>query len=384
VQLNPAAPASRPTALTVVAGDREAEVELDEQGRGELPDWPVTTMRIGVTSTEQAFQVFGPDFVPAPPGISELSVNGHRILARPRAALVHPCGSGPTIQVGGTVVQTAVRASVRDLVRGASVPFEPCQRTALPLAAGATDVVARPSPLFRAETLTLSRVGATSASVEPFGVRRDAAGLPLSASVPERDDTAVVVLPQNYNAGWVAKAGDVTLEPQRVDGWKQGWVLGPGAATTVTFRYQPAPLFTASLLGGAAGVLICLVCAALPGRRREQPSALAPGRVGLLDVVVTLVAGGLLAGTLGVAAFALAGLLGLAVRRRGVEWAPLAALAMVLVGVGLAWDRVNRADWANDWRQSFSLAAVACVVAALAGGRAAGRRRRARAGKVSG
>jgi arabinofuranan 3-O-arabinosyltransferase len=370
--VDPNAPVSRPTQVRVTSGGHEALVDLDEQGRADLPGWEVDSLDIAVTKVEQAFTISGRDFVSAPAGITEVGVNWHRLGDRPTTARAYLCGSGPTIQVGPTTIQTSLRASVRDLVRGASVPFTACGPAELPLLPGATDVIALPSPLFRADTISLTRAGATSATATPVDVHRDGDGLPVSADVPAREDSSVVVLPQNFNAGWEATAGGITLAPQRVDGWEQGWVIGPGAEAKVTFRYRPAPLFTASLVGGAAGVLICLACALLPVRRRddrEELPALAAGRVGVLDAVVVLVAGGLLAGAPGVGALLLGGLLGLATRRRSVEWGLLAALAMVGVGLGLSWDPVNEASWANDWRQGWSLAAVACVVAALAAGR---------------
>ena len=369
VQLDPDAPAARPTELTVRAGDREATVSLDAQGRGDLPDWDVTTLHVSVTDSEPAFTISGQLFVPAPPGITELTVNRHRIIDQPRAAVTYPCGSGPDVQVGATTIQTAVRASVRDLVRGASVPFEPCVRDELRVDAGATDVVAPPSTLFRMDTLTLTRQGATSASPAPVAVRRDADGLPRSAGLPARTGPSVLTLPQNDNAGWVATMDGATLEPQRVDGWKQGWVVPAGDAGTVTFSYRPATSFTAALVAGALGVLVCLVCALLPVRRRVDLPALGPGRVGVLDLLVVAVAGALLGGVLGLVAFGVAGLLGLVLARRFSGWGLLAGLAMVLVGLGLSWTRITGADWANDWRQVWSLVALACVVGALAVGR---------------
>ena len=92
-----------------------------------------------------------------------------------------------------------------------------------------------------------------------------------------------------------------------------------------------------------------------------------PGRVGLLDVVVVLAAGGLLVGWYGLAAVAVALVAGVAVRRFE-GWAALAAAAMLMVGAGLSWDRITQETWANEWRQGWSLAVVACLVAALATG----------------
>ncbi|HRD63064.1 MAG TPA: alpha-(1-_3)-arabinofuranosyltransferase family protein, partial [Nocardioides sp.] len=156
--VDPNAPVARPTVLEVSSGDQRAEVELDALGRADLPDWQVSELTVRVLETDQAFRIEGNDFVTAPPGITELTVNRQRLVPTPEVAVTYPCGSGPTVRVGATVTQTAVRASVRDLVRGASVPFEPCTRDPLELGAGATDVVGTPSELFRTDSLTLTRV----------------------------------------------------------------------------------------------------------------------------------------------------------------------------------------------------------------------------------
>ncbi|QIG42644.1 DUF3367 domain-containing protein [Nocardioides anomalus] len=366
IMVDPDAPASTPTTVEVSSGGRTAEVDLDSQGRGDLPGWPVSTLSLKVLQTDQAFLVSGRDFLTAPPGITELSVNRHRLVDQPRAAVTYPCGTGPAVRLGTTTVPTAVRASVRDLVRGASVPFTPCAANEVDLAAGATDVVAAPSALFRADTLTLTRIGATAATATPVEVRRDAAGAPVSAAVPARSDRSVLSLPQNTNVGWIATLDGDRLEPQRVDGWKQGWVLPAGSAGTVRFDYEPSGTFTGALLAGGFGVLLCLAGALLPARRRTGLARLADGRVGILDVLVVVAAGGLLAGGWGIAAFVVAAVLGRLTSRWLGAWGLLAALGALLVGVGLSWAPINEADWANDWRQVCSLAAVACVVAALA------------------
>jgi arabinofuranan 3-O-arabinosyltransferase len=203
-------------------------------------------------------------------------------------------------------------------------------------------------------------------------VDRDSTGLPMSVELPRRSGPSILVLPQNENAGWVATVNGRELPSQRVDGWKQGWQVPGGDAATVTFRYEPETAFGIALAAGGVGLLICLVGAALRPRRKLLDRAplptLAPGRVGILDAGAALAAGGLLVGWYGVGAVAAAILAGLAVRRFD-GWGALAGAAMLLVGAGLSWDRITLASWANEWRQAWSLVAVACLVAALAAAR---------------
>ena len=99
-------------------------------------------------------------------------------------------------------------------------------------------------------------------------------------------------------------------------------------------------------------------------RERGPRPALGAGGPWLLDVVVVVVAGGLLVGWYGVGAV-LAGLIAGRFLRRFDGWGWVSAAAMLLVGAGLSWDRITQASWANEWRQAWSLVAVACLVAAL-------------------
>ncbi|MDX6375121.1 MAG: arabinofuranan 3-O-arabinosyltransferase, partial [Nocardioidaceae bacterium] len=280
-----------------------------------------------------------------------------------------PCGSGPDLQIGGRVVQTSFRASTLALIRGRSVPLEICGSDEIALGSSATEVLARPTSLFRVDTLSLVRVSAQPSVATPIDVRRDSGGRPVSVDLPARSGPSLLVLPQNENDGWVATMGRQELKAQRADGWKQGWIVPGGTAAEVTFDYRPEGTFRIALGAGAAGVLLCLLGAVLRPRRpaREKPAlpALVPGRVGLVDVVVVLTAGGLLVGWYGLAAVAAALVAGVAVRRFE-GWGTLAAAAMLMVGAGLSWDRITQASWANEWRQAWSLVVIGCVVAALA------------------
>ena len=79
---------------------------------------------------------------------------------------------------------------------------------------------------------------------------------------------------------------------------------------------------------------------------------------------MVLAAGGLLVGWYGLAAVAVALVAGVALSRFD-GWGALAAAAMLMVGAGLSWDRITQETWANEWRQGWSLAVVAFLVAAL-------------------
>jgi arabinofuranan 3-O-arabinosyltransferase len=370
VEVNPAAPVSRPTLVRLRSGTRSVDLPLDATGRGELPKpWTVSSFSLQILQAETAYSVQGQQFVPLDPGISDIELDGRSLKPHPAHLRAFPCGSGPDIHIGDRLVRTSLLASSLELIRGRSVGLKVCGSNQVSLGTSATEVLARPTPLFRVDSISLTRVSAEPADVTSLDGRRDSSGLPVSIDLPERTGPSVLVLPQNVNDGWVATLGGQELPAQRVDGWKQGWRVPGGAATTVTFDYRPETTFRLALGAGAVGVLLCLVGAVVRPRRtapdRVPLPSLEPGRVGLLDVAVVLAAGGLLVGWWGLGAVALALVAGVVVRRFE-GWAALAGAAMLLVGAGLSWDRITRESWANDWRQVWSLVAVACLVAALA------------------
>ena len=376
--IGPDAAASRPTALLVSSGGREQLVRLDRTGHGVLPSWRARSLDIQVVGTDTSFLVVGQQFVSAPAGISSLSFGRDLDPALSTEQRVFPCGTGPDIGLDGQVRQTSVVASVRRLVRGDSVPFIVCGFPTTALGAGVDHtVLARPSALFRADTVTLRHVGVEVAATEPVALHLDDRGQPTSVDLPERRTDSLLTLQQNDNDAWVATLDGETLPRVRVGGWKQGYLVPAGAAGQVQLS-TPADRTFRMLLGvGAVGVLGCLLVVLVPLLRRRpartEPLGLPglPGlvaaRPGVLDAGIALAAGGLLVGWWGLGAAAAAVVLGRVLRRRFEGWAVLAGLTFLVASLAMTWSALNQRSWAVEWTQAWSLAAVAAAVAALAG-----------------
>ena len=277
VEVNPAAPASRPTLVRLRAGTRSIDLPLDDEGRGELPrPWTVSRFSLQILESETAFSVQGREFVPLDPGISDISLDGRSLKPHPAHLRAFPCGSGPDLIIGDSVVQTTFRASTLALIRGRSVPLEACGDDEIALGITATEVLAKPTSLFRVDTLALTRVTAQPSAATSLDVRRDSGGTPASVDLPRRTGPTILVLPQNFNDGWVAKLGNQELVAQQADGWKQGWIVPGGDAAKVTFDYRPAGTFRIALGVGAGGALLCLsgrVATAAPQRDREEAAS---------------------------------------------------------------------------------------------------------------
>jgi arabinofuranan 3-O-arabinosyltransferase len=239
----------------------------------------------------------------------------------------------------------------------------------LDLPAGTLTVVAEPTSQFRVDTLRLDRVGATPARTQQVSVDLDADGQAGTVTLPERDTASVLTLPQNLNAGWRAEIDGQELTATRSAGWMQAWRVPAGPATEVTLVYAPGPQLLAALGDGVVGLVLVLGAALVPARRTApERAALVGGRPGLLDLVTVVVATGLVAGWWGLAAAAVAIAAGL-VLRRDVAWAWFGAACLLVVGATLGAASFAERSWAVDWQQGWSLAALACAIAALAGAR---------------
>jgi arabinofuranan 3-O-arabinosyltransferase len=94
-----------------------------------------------------------------------------------------------------------------------------------------------------------------------------------------------LVVAENYNTGWQARLAGHILQPVRLDGWQQGWILPAGSRGLVTLTYGPQAQYEAALWGGGFALLaVVIVAFLLPTRRRRTPAGAlvmsAPARCG--------------------------------------------------------------------------------------------------------
>ncbi|MGQ4598062.1 alpha-(1-_3)-arabinofuranosyltransferase domain-containing protein [Nocardia sp. R6R-6] len=254
-----------PTSVTVNLGDGPQVRELDETEPGRpvrIDVHPTVTDRIELSMRtwrpvlDQTALGFAQT---QPPGLAEVTVLGpdYPEPAPLDRELTVPCGSGPTIEVGGRVLPTTVTATVGELRSGAPVSARICTESdqspgefALPQ--GRVDVSAGPTDLFVVDRLRLDRVG-TNASTAP---RSDAG-------------TRLLVLPLSTNVGWQATtAAGRVLEPVVVDGWKQAWLLPADATGPITISFPVDRWYRLGIFGGLL-LLVPLAALAIPRRDRK-------------------------------------------------------------------------------------------------------------------
>jgi arabinofuranan 3-O-arabinosyltransferase len=379
VVLAPGAAAARPVAVTVRSGADERTGFLEPDGA--LAFAPLTTDRLTLAFPLRedlaSFDPYRRGSAELGIGVGEVVVPGAAAVS-PAAPVEVPCGAGPRVEVGGTVVPTAVRTTVADLRSLAPVAVAPCGAATAVLGAGTHRVGAAATGAFTPTALTLlapgTPTGAAPRSPVPAPVwDREHRVL----EVPARSAPTLLVVPENTNPGWVATADGAGLPARTVDGWQQGWVLPAGPATTVVLDFTPGGPYRLALLAGGLAVL-ALLGTALVRDRRPEPApaparrpgrilaaavlgavALATGWVGLVLVGV-LTCGALLADRAGPPA------LRRALRPvRGRVAAVLAAAALAAAGVA----RLGGAD-AVVLRQVLAALAVAALATALLSRRA--------------
>ncbi|MEU8381087.1 alpha-(1-_3)-arabinofuranosyltransferase family protein [Streptosporangium sp. NPDC048865] len=253
-----------------------------------------------------------------------------------------PCGFGPTLTVNGAETPTEIhKGTLGDLLNGRPVGYRACE--AVWARGGTLRVRAAALQGFRVDSMVLrapggagntgrtGSTGSTAVSGNAGGTEDAMAPVTSRPATVERWDAgerrvrvsttepSYLALGENFNRGWQASFGGRVLEPARLDGWRQAWLLPPGTGTVV-MTYAPDGLYRASLVVGWALVALVVVLALArprPAGRLPASRPAAPRAVWLWPLAPAL---GLLAE--GWAGAALAGLVAaLALWLRGVAGA---------------------------------------------------------------
>lgn len=327
-----------------------------------------------------------------PVGVSEVELLGADDVRTPLdrdAPVGATCGDGPTVRIDGVARASRLVATVGDVLDDRPLRWVPCggptdlagERSTQPITLdpGEHRVTVFATAAYVPESLLL-----TTPELAPRASR--AVGTDVVAdgdayAVPERATPAVLALPHNANAGWVATDDDGhELTPIRLDGRRQGWVLPAGPATTVHPRFAPQRPYAALLVAGFLGLLLLAAAVWREGRRDRAallegvPTGAPPLRdgawsphaaTGVVAVLLPVATGLTGLGAVGVAV--LVGLLArLAPRPDLVRAAVVAVSATVAVAVVAArpWTSGNAA-LASWWPQAAVLIAVAVATVLL-------------------
>ncbi|MEV0719201.1 alpha-(1-_3)-arabinofuranosyltransferase family protein, partial [Asanoa sp. NPDC050611] len=374
----PVASTPRDVVVRTPAGTRNASVGAD--GWVRFPAVTTDRLSIAVARFDEKLADERGNGWPAPVGIAEVEIPA---LGLPPAssvtstALVAPCGHGPTVTLDGVDFPTSVGGTLADARAGRSLPLTLCDdfaRESVDLAAGEHRLRTEPSDSFVVDSAALVPASGTSPAqpARARGVevgRWDATARTVTVASGE---AALLVVPENFNAGWTASLGDARLTAVRVDGWQQAFEVPAGSGGTVTLTFAPDEPYRDGLLAGAAAVVLVVLLAAIPARRRRVAPADGPAvaaRAGLSSWWIVVPLAGITVALGGVAALAL---LVAAMLMRQLRPGALPGIALLAAAGGTAVAVVGRIQgYGQEWAyggvaQAAMLTAVCAVAATLA------------------
>lgn len=297
------------------------------------------------------------------------------------------CGDAGVVRVGDERLPLSLSTTRDALARGAPVEARPCG--AVRGAGGTVRVHVEAAAAVVPERVALRPADGQPAdgpASDPASEDDPGGAAPARAVTARRDapgrwridvaagEETYLTLAQGANDGWRARTADgAELEAVTVDGWRQGFVLLEGGAQQVRIDFAPTTAHRSALLAGAFAVVLLLLAAlglrstaGTTGAAATAPTTDAraphPPRVVPLGAAIgaAVVAGGLVAGVVGVLAAAAGALV--PPRRRAVAVLLALTAAGVAVAVLGAADRQSAGATAG---QALGALTLGLVVAAL-------------------
>jgi arabinofuranan 3-O-arabinosyltransferase len=262
------------------------EVQLTGSGGRRRKAWASNSgvVTFAPMRTSSLALTFLPSYSPVQ--ITGVDIPGVPQLGTPGGTFRLPCGWGPSLTVNGKAVATRVTGSFAGLLTERPVQFTAC--TPVRLAAGANRLVEPVTDVFSIQDAVVRSTGVQGAGLSGASpsapraaaahvVQRTATARTLRVSAATR---SYLVVNENFNPGWKAVIGGRTLQPVRLDGWKQAWVLPAGTSGLVRLTFGPERLFRVTVFGGLAVLALVVLVASWPAgprRRRGPPPAQVPG-----------------------------------------------------------------------------------------------------------
>jgi len=336
---DPAMGAAKPVRLVVTAGSATWSGPLPSDGaigfahpvltsmiRIEIPQSQLTTD----TNSANAATTF------LSLGVGEVAVLGssyQAALPTSRTVTV-PCGQGPRIDVDGRRFALSVRATIAQVLAQVPVQATVCGSETVQLSAGIHTVELKRNQIVTPHSITLTEPGflldpamtsTARATIEQWHATS------RKVRISGNSEGSLLVVRENFNAGWSATLNGRKLRAVRIDGWQQGWLVPARVSGAALLRFEPQQGFQWGLTGGAVAIVMLLVLAV----RRfggARGAAVSDGVGPRWLHAIGLIAGGsVLAGSAGL-------LIGLGVvlatqfvPRRIRSWAGLVGPALVLV-----------------------------------------------------
>ncbi|MEV6877235.1 alpha-(1-_3)-arabinofuranosyltransferase [Amycolatopsis sp. NPDC051128] len=205
-------------------------------------------------------------------GIGSLELSGtDGLLPGPDPAFTVPCGAGPNVHLDGLDYRTSVQGTLSDITTHRPLELRMCRDSegGIDLPPGGHELRTDRSESFVVQDLWLRPAHAATTPPVHRAVQVGAWDAASRSVTVAPGEEAVLAVPENANAGWVATLDGHELTRTRVDGWQQAWLVPAGDGGVVSLSFVPDSAYRTALLIGAAAVLLMLVGVAWPARRRS-------------------------------------------------------------------------------------------------------------------
>jgi arabinofuranan 3-O-arabinosyltransferase len=235
------------------------------QARGALITGASDVITLRPMRTDSLTLTFTP--VQAPLQVTDVAIPGVPFLTTPSLPFRLSCGLGPQLRVNGKPVATRVSGTFAALLAGQPLRFTAC--SPVTIAAGLNQVTEPESDAFSVQDAVLSGPAMASPSqpATPAVIKSwtpSARTVAVDAAVP-----SYLVVSESFNAGWRAVIDGRQLRAVQLDGWKQAWLLPAGTRGVVTLTYEPDRIYLAAVGGGLAFLMLVMLAAVWPARRRR-------------------------------------------------------------------------------------------------------------------
>ena len=284
---------STPQTVTITSPDGTRQASIGAGGLVRFPA-PLTTDRIDVSfpRVRQATVVSDTgQLATLPVRLSQLSVPAlaglRAVTPDQQARFSLACGQGPALTVDGRAYRTAVSGTVGELSGYLPLPVRVCAPGGtLSLGAGRHTLTAAAPGTFAVTDLSLATIApgpqaATASGAGPVASR----AVTVRSWQPDQRQVSIgpgaasyLVMHGNFNTGWGAVLNGHALEPVRLDGWQQGFIVPAGTGGTITLSFRPAATYHLALVVSLAAAAILLAIAAWSfTRRRRREDEAGPG-----------------------------------------------------------------------------------------------------------
>jgi arabinofuranan 3-O-arabinosyltransferase len=183
------------------------------------------------------------------------------------------CGDGPTVQLDGRAVPTELDGEPAEPRPGRQVAFSACAPLSLP--AGVHDLVTEAGAALVVDSVTLVGAGWDADGprpARPVEIRSWESGQRRVEVGP--GPASFLTLAESYNAGWSASFEGERLQPVRLDGWRQAWMVPEGSAGVVELVFSPERNYRLALAAGFVGLAALWLLAGRTPRRSSTLPAL--------------------------------------------------------------------------------------------------------------